>query len=314
MNRALFPRRLILLPLLFLIALGLFNLRALNEGIFSYLRDALAYSSAPITSINPLGRYASLYGLVRLRNADRYRFLAAQLEALPITVQKISIPQSSNPNLFISFDQNAPLTIFVAHYDKWYDDIAYQGASDNSAAVSVMLAVAREWARRGNAANRAILFTSEEERGLRGATAFLEFARANNLMIREFINFDNIGRGKLAARPLAELPGFSFWLPFIGALTYTGVELRVTAPYARANARLVELLRRAQPNLIVYENFTALGDANIFQANGYDAVMISGDDMYYLQQTWHTYADRIELLDERNLDAAHKVIVDYNER
>ena len=64
-----------------------------------------------------------------------------------------------------------------------------------------------------------------------------------------------------------------------------------------------------QPDIVVYERFPALSDSNVFQANGIDTVAISGDDMYYLEQTWHTYADRVELLDERNLDRAFDLIM-----
>jgi hypothetical protein len=49
----------------------------------------------------------------------------------------------------------------------------------------------------------------------------------------------------------------------------------------------------------------------VFQENGIDTVAFSGDNMRYLDQTSHTYADRIELLDERNLDRAFELILDY---
>ncbi|MBI3741198.1 MAG: M20/M25/M40 family metallo-hydrolase [Chloroflexi bacterium] len=287
------------------------NSRALYEGIFYYLRDAIPYSSTRVKPIDPSGRYAALYELVRLRNADRFRFLNAQLGALNLNLEQISIPQSQTPNLFVTIDRDTPVTIFVAHYDKLYDDTAYQGASDNSAAVSVLLAAAKEFARRGETRHLAFLFTAEEERGLRGAAAFVEYARAHNLQIRALINFDNLGRGNLAIRPLAEIPGFVFWLPFIGDITFDGAQFRATAPYPRANAQLAQLLARLQPDIVMYERFTARGDANVFAANGFDTVAISGDDMYYLQQTWHTYADRIELLDEKNLDAAYEMIMRF---
>jgi hypothetical protein len=33
--------------------------------------------------------------------------------------------------------------------------------------------------------------------------------------------------------------------------------------------------------------------------------------MHFLDLTWHTYADRVELLDERNLDLAYDLILSY---
>jgi Peptidase family M28 len=146
---------------------------------------------------------------------------------------------------------------------------------------------------------------------LRGAKSFYEYARANNIAIREIVNFDNLGRGRLAIRPSADIPGFVFTIPLYGDYAYDGRDLRRSALYPPANARLTQALLRAQPDIVVYERFTAVSDSNVFQANGIDTVAISGDDMYYLEQTWHTYADRVELLDERNLERAYELILRY---
>ncbi|MCC7162574.1 MAG: hypothetical protein IT331_08775 [Anaerolineae bacterium] len=35
------------------------------------------------------------------------------------------------------------------------------------------------------------------------------------------------------------------------------------------------------------------------------------DDIYYLDETWHTYADRVELLDQTNFERAIELIVGY---
>ncbi len=310
-------RSVLLLIALVLLALILPNLRALYEGIFFYLRDAVTYAPASANPIRSDGRYASLYDLVRLRNADRYRYVKNQLATLNATITEIpiapspSLPLSPSPNLYVTFNNSVPQTIFSAHYDKLYDTDNYQGASDNSAAVSVLLAAAQESARRGDAREFAFLFTSEEERGLRGAAAFVEYARANNLPIREIITFDNIGRGGLAIRPLSEHAGFAFALPFIGEMTYDGAQFRASAPTSRVNVRLAQTLARVHPRLTVYERFTARGDANVFQERGIDSVMLSSDNMWYLQQTWHTDADRTDLLEERNLEMAYEVVMGY---
>ena len=39
--------------------------------------------------------------------------------------------------------------------------------------------------------------------------------------------------------------------------------------------------------------------------------LVSGDNIYYLEQTWHTHADRVELLDEKNLDLAFELSMQY---
>ncbi len=299
----------LLLGLLALAALILPNLRSLYEGVVFYLRDAIMYNPNDVKPIRRDGRYASLYDLVQRRNAERRMYILHV--ASRATVFEFPIPGSSLTNIFVRLDAPGPYTIFAAHYDKLYDDPAYPGASDNTAAVSVMLAAIEELIRRGDAGNRAFLFTGEEETGRRGATAFVEYARTNNLPIRTIINFDNIGRGRLAIRPSAPMPGFVFTLPLLGDFVFDGRTLNPSPAYPLANARLVQSLLRAQPDLVVYERFTALGDSNVFQANGIDTVAISASDQYYLEQTWHTYTDRLELLDERNLDRAFDLMINY---
>ena len=59
----------------------------------------------------------------------------------------------------------------------------------------------------------------------------------------------------------------------------------------------------------VCTHMVATSDANVFEAAGYPAANLSGDDMHYLNLTWHTYDDRIELLDEGNLRQAFGLIL-----
>jgi Zn-dependent M28 family amino/carboxypeptidase len=228
-----------------------------------------------------------------------------------LTVTRIPVPDSQLADLLVRFNSEGPYTVYSAHYDKLYDDVTYQGASDNTAAVSVLLAAAVQLQGEGYGGPAAFLFTGEEEKGLRGAIAFMSYVHATRLPVRENINFDNVGRGKLAIRPSVQIPGYSFTIPLYGDLTYDGRTLRPSPPHAPANPRLTRALLGVQPDMVVYERFTATSDSNIFQANGIDTVAISGDDMRYLEETWHTYADRVELLDEQNLDRAYELIMRY---
>jgi Zn-dependent M28 family amino/carboxypeptidase len=302
------------------------NLRALYEGIFFYLRDTFAYTPTPSKQVSRDGRYGSLYDLVQMRNTERRDYLLKSLGESKISVTQIPIANSQLPNLFIRFNATAPLVIFSAHYDKLFDDANYQGASDNTAAVSVMLAAAKEMAKsnsgdcvvareacalRNAMTPIAFLFTGEEETGLRGSQAFVEYARANNMAIREIINFDNIGRGKLGIRPSAPIPGFIFTIPFVGDYAFDGRNLTASPSYPLANARVTKNVLRAQPNTTVYERFTALSDSNVFEQNGIDTVAISGDDMAFLERTWHTYEDEVELIDEVNLELAYELMMRY---
>lgn len=299
-------RILLILVLLVLAALVVPNLRALYEGILFYIRPAIFPDA--VKPISRDGRYASLYDLVQMRNMERLQYLRTRLQAAHVIVEEIAIPNSNLPNLLVRYNSTGPYTIFSAHYDKLHDDANYQGASDNTAAVSVLLASVQELARRGITDSCAFLFTGEEERGLRGSAAFVEYARANQIPIRENVNFDNLGRGRLAVRPSASVPGIVFTLPFFGDWSYDGREFRASPPYPLAPATLTQKLSRLQPDLVVLERFTAVSDSNVFQANGIPTVAISGDDIRFLDETWHTYADRVEFLDERNLDRAFALI------
>ncbi len=287
------------------------NARSLYEGVFFYVPAAVSYKPTAVETIDPSGRYASLYDLVRFRNLERRDYLLAHLDLPNVTVTQISIPNSALTDLLVRFGSPGPLSIYSAHYDKLFDDPFYEGASDNTAAVSTLLAAAVDLAGRGYHGPAAFLLTGEEETGLRGASAFVEYMRSQNLPVREIVNFDNVGRGRLAIRPSVPVPGFTFTLPFFGDLTYDGRQLRTSPSYAPANPRLTAALARVAPDLIVYQRFTALSDSNVFQAAGIDTVAISGDDMYYLERTWHTYADRVELLDQRNLDRMFDLVIRY---
>lgn len=307
-------RMLLLLILIVLAALILPNVRALYEGIAYYLLSAVAYNPTPIRPVSRAGRFASLYDLVQLSNVERRDYILKHLDSPKITIEQIPIPDSQTTDIFARFGSTGPYTIFCAHYDKYHDDTNFQGASDNTSSVSVLLAAAQELASRGNAGNRAFLFTGEEETGLRGATAFVEYARANHILIREIVDLDSLGRDALAIRPSAEQPGYFFALPLLGDIAFDGSAFQRGRAYPLANARLTQSLLRAQPDIVVLERFTALSDSNVFQQNGIDTVAISSSNMYYLQLAWDTYADRVELLDERNLERAYNLALEYSPR
>jgi hypothetical protein len=298
------------LLLLFFVTLIVPNGRSLYEGVYFYLRFAIS----PLQVSQPVrrdGRYASLYDLIRLRNSERYGYLLDHLNLPGVVVVQIPIPNFPQPDLFIEFNGTGPFTVYCAHYDKAYDDPQYQGASDNTAAVSVLLASIAELARGRGGGSRAFLFTGQEESGPGGAAAFVQYARAKNLPIREIIDFDSLGRGRLTMRPSADLPGFVFTLPFYGDVVYDGQAFRPNRSYPLPAQRLTQALMQVQPDMVQLERFTALSDSNVFQASGIDTVAISADDMHYLELAWDTYADRTDLLEEGNLDRAFNLVLNY---
>jgi Zn-dependent M28 family amino/carboxypeptidase len=287
------------------------NARSLYEGIFFYVARSVAYQPTPLHPVSRSGRFASLYDLVRLTNNGREDYILAQLEQTQVLVTKIPVSGSPIPNLLVRFKPEGPYSLFSAHYDKYYDKIEYQGASDNTAADSVLLASIIELARQGYRGSAAFLFVAAEETGLQGSAAFVEYARSNGIAIREDINFDDLGRSRLAIRPSAHTPGFIFFVPLYGDVAFDGSAFRPSPTYPPANPRLTQALLRVQPDIQVLERFTALSDSNTFQSNGIDAVSISSDDMRYLELTWDTYYDHVELVDEQNLDLAFDLITRY---
>ena len=302
-------RILLFLVLIILAIFVLSDLRSLSEGIIYYVIPAITYSPTPVQPISRTGRFASLYDLVQLSNLERRDYIVKHLDSPSISVIQIQIPNSQTTDVFARFNSTGPYTIFCAHYDKYHDDANFQGASDNTSSVSVLLAAAQSLASRGDVGNYAFLFTGEEETGLRGAAAFVDYARANHTLIREIVDFDSLGRDALAIRPSADQPGFFFELPFGVSIAFDGSAFQRGRVYPLANAHLTQTLLRAQPDLVVLQQFTALSDSNVFQANGIDTVAISSSNMYYLQLAWDTYADRVELVDERNLEKAYALII-----
>jgi hypothetical protein len=293
-----------------LIVLVISNLRSLREGL-RYLRQMLSWRPEVSKSIAPDGSFGICYDLVRASNATRCQIILDTLRHLGLEPLTIPVPDESLPNVLVRFHSQGPYTLFIAHYDKSRETPTYQGASDNTAAVSVLLAVACDLLAQTPTRAVALLFTSAEERGLKGANAFHAWAQEHDLTIGEVVNLDMLGRARLAIRPSA-LPGFYFWLPLLGELVYDGRGFRCGKSYALPDPHLVHRLTALMSaDIAIYQRFTAYSDSNVFQDAGLPTVTISSDNMYYLDLVWERDEDRVELLDERNLALARQLIVGF---
>jgi hypothetical protein len=300
------------LTLLLVLCVGR-NLRSLREGL-GYLRHKRAWDPGHVKPVDPHGAFGICHDLVHLGNAARGQAISARLRDLNLNPIPVPIPDEPHPNVLATLHAEGPYTLFVAHYDKSRETVDYQAASDNTAAVCALLAAARDLAAQAPRRPVAFLFSAAEERGCRGARAFLSWAKARGLDVAEVINFDMIGRGKLASRPSA-LPGFYFWLPGVGQVVYNGRGVARGRAYPSPDPGLIRQLKAVLgDDLVTYWRFTARSDSNIFQAAGLPTVSLSSDDMYYLDLVWERDADRLELLDEHNLDLARRLVVDYARR
>ena len=286
------------------------NRSSLHEGL-SYLRQMLAWDPDDVRPVDPVGPFGVCHDLVRPTNAVRQDIIVRCLRDLKLNPILIPVPDEPTSNVLALLHDSGPYILFVAHYDKSRETAAYQAASDNTAAVCALLAAARDLADSQPRRPVAILFTSGEERGLKGARRFMSWADAEGLNIGEVINFDMIGRGKLASRPSA-LPGFYFWLPGLGEMVFDGRRIRHGQAYPLPDPHLISHLKAVLGDeLVIYQRFTARSDSNVFQAAGIPTVSLSSDNMYYLDLVWERDADRLELLDERNLDLARRLVVEY---
>jgi len=293
-----------------LIALLVANWRSLREGL-RYLWQMLMWQPEKRCAIVPGGPFGICYDLVRAGNAVRYQLIIDTLQRLGLDTVAIPVPNEPLPDVLVRLQQEGSYTLFIAHYDKSRETPTYQAASDNTAAVSVLLTVARELAAQKSNRAVALLFTAAEERGLKSAHSFLAWAKEHDLSIAEVVNLDMLGRGRLALRPCA-LPGFYFWLPVLGEMVYDGRRLRQGQSYQLPDAGLVRRLTALmRDEIVVYRRFTVYSDANVFQEAGIPTVTISSDNMYYLDLVWERDADRIELLDERNLRLACQLLVGF---
>lgn len=290
------------------------NLSSLDDGVL-YLQDMAAYSETPSAPLDENGRFGFCRQFVTLRNAQRAQFIANFLQSREIPFERLAIsaPDGTDTgfdNIWVPFSEQGPFTLYTAHYDKSIDEPAYQGASDNSAAVCMLMVAAAELKQARPNRPIAFLFTGEEERGLRGARSFYEYATANHVQVAEALNFDSMGRAGIAARALGDKSGFVFTIPLLGEYVYDGRELSPASAYQQSDPGLLARLNRIVP-LAEFDRMVANSDGTYWKKQGWNAINLTSDDVYFLDVTWHTYADRVELLDQTNFERAVELMVGY---
>ena len=301
---------LLALPGFVLVVTVLANLRTLYEGA-RFLHHGITWDPGATQPIDPDGPYGLCYDLVGQTNSERAETLFRSLGELGLDPIAIPVADSPEPNILIVFGDKGPYSLFVAHYDRSREDTSYQGASDNTAALCALVDAARRLVAEGQPRRVAVLLTSGEERGFLGAKSFLVWMDRHAFPVAEVLNLDMIGRGRLATRPSA-WPGLYFWAPGLGQVVFDGHRFSLAPTYPQPDAQLVSRLKRLLGrDLARYRRFTARSDSNVFQDAGLPTVSLSSDDMFYLSRVWEQEADRVELLDERNLALVAELVVAY---
>ncbi|MDZ4720255.1 MAG: hypothetical protein SH847_17515, partial [Roseiflexaceae bacterium] len=115
------------------------NRQSLGEGI-QYLRYLRNWQPERVQPIQRAGAFGMCYELAVSTNAERCHMITSDLQALGLIVEQLAVPGEALPNLFVRLGPDKPLTLLIAHYDKSRETPAYQAASDNTAAVVVLLA------------------------------------------------------------------------------------------------------------------------------------------------------------------------------
>lgn len=285
------------------------NWNSWDDGIL-YLQALFAYHETPAQPLTESGRFGFCRQFVGLRNAQRAQFIENFLDTRGIAFQRLPIFDTKFDNLFVPLAAQGPYTIYSAHYDKIFDEPDYQGASDNSAAVCMLLVAAEELQKQKPNRPIAFLFTGEEEVGLVGAKAFYEYATQDHVQVANVLNFDSMGRAGIAARASGRRSGFVFTLPPFGEWVYDGRQLAPASAYQQPDAKLLAALNRIAP-LTHLDRMVASSDGTYFQERGWNAINFTSDDIFYLDETWHTFKDRIELLDETNFERVVDLMVGY---
>ena len=296
--------------LLCLVIVLLRNRFALREGLV-YMGQMLAWNPDKVTPITVDGRFGILYDFVAGTNGQRCYMVEQDLIKSGLSPLRIPSCDDCPPNLLVTFGQRGPYRLILAHYDKSRETPEYQGASDNSAAVAVLLALADELAATPPETPLALLFTSGEEKGLLGARALLRWCDETGFEIESVIGIDMIGRDRLAVRPLGH-SGLHFWLPLAGNRVFDGQATRSAAPCRQPDPSLVRQLRQASAGeLVVYRTVAGNTDALPFAERGLPTAYCAGSNTYYANLVWEQDTDRIELLDEDSLQQTLDTFIAY---
>ena len=311
--RHLFRRRRVWMPLAIvsaaIVCVGLINRHALSEGM-RYVFDGVVYEPVSERQIERDGPFGITYELVSQTSRERSDAIKRRLSELGVDHEAIPVADGYD-NIFVPGEISDVFLLIDAHYDKVREDPEYQGATDNTGSVAVLLAAIEELGEELPNRRAAFLFTALEETGLRGAYRFVEVAKERDYRIDGVLCLDGVGRGPPVLATIAPAVGLRFWLPFWGWKLFDGSKVR-DAPQVWP---IDEAIRSTYvPQVRTNRAFLANTNANAFLTNGIPSVHIWGGNVWHGDQTWHSNSDTVERLDEDDLMQVKDVIMAAVER
>jgi Zn-dependent M28 family amino/carboxypeptidase len=183
----------------------------------------------------------------------------------------------------------APAVMVTAHYDHLGEigGVMYPGADDNASGVAIVLAVARDLARRTDVPGEVVVvFTGAEELGLFGATTYADAPAVPLDQIRLEINLDLVGRSLFASATGKD--------NVLGAMGLDGANEIEAA--AAATAAGLELLT-VSPGLVSFIGQDFRTDDWVFRARGVPAIHLSTG----LHEDYHQPTDTLDKLSRPQL-------------
>lgn len=157
----------------------------------------ISQTSSDTQSLNNTKAFFMHNSLFGLDTNARYKYIKEYLDSINIASQTHYNTDLTCRNLSVFINNNSNETrVLCAHYDV----VNKYNANDNTASVSILLAILRnELYNIEDRYNYLFLFTDKEERGLIGATAFCEDYDLYNdgTEVTEIINLELTGNGNV---------------------------------------------------------------------------------------------------------------------
>jgi hypothetical protein len=213
-------------------------------------------------------------------------------------------------NIFIKPSESKEFSLITTHYDNLQEP-GYRGALDNSASVAIILNTIQQCKEILKSKNIAFLLTTLEERGFIGAKEFLDYSKAQNLVLANVVCLDGVGRGKLSTmNNCTGSFGFKFRDYFFREKLFTGSQLKSCPKYSKVDNSIIDL---KEYKIKILHSFLSSTDGRIFLKDGIPTIHLTSSNIPHFLKVMHTNNDRVDGLDYTSLKQCQKVLCDIIE-